>query len=203
MLNYEKAENIFLSFVEKHSLFKCGLEYEIIDSLKEIYGEDLPERLEKTQGYFMPTENTVYLIAGQHKDRDAFLQTLQHEIFGHVAINYLWHNQKIELLNSIEKEFKNPNSELRETIDMVQKAYPDVSSKHQAEEVFAYVAENTSIDLEKKFKPFSLVRGNTKDKIENIVQNLAAGIREDCIKQRIYPKTNNDLGVDFSQTQQK
>jgi len=50
MLNYEKAENILLSFVEKHSLFKCGLEYEIIDNLKDIYGEDLPEELEKTLG---------------------------------------------------------------------------------------------------------------------------------------------------------
>jgi len=200
MLSYDQAENMLFDFLEKHLLLHCGLEYEIVNSLKEIYGEDLPKDLETVKGYFLPTKNTVYLVVDQHKNKDDFSQTMQHEIFGHVAINYLSSNQKVELLNSIEKEFKNPNSELREIIDKVQKQYPEVSSKHHAEEVFAYTAESTVINLENSFKPFSLVRGNTKEKIESVVQNLTAGIREGTLKQRIFPKDNSDLGVDFSQS---
>lgn len=57
--------------------------------------------------------------------------------------------------------------------------YSKISTLQRAEELFAYIAENTIVDLNYKFTPFeNKLDGNTKEKIENIIQNLAAGIRE-------------------------
>lgn len=201
MINLEQTHAEFYHFIDKHKLVNLGIEYDVIEKWEELNtSKENLKKLEEAKGLYLPAKKNLLIFSMNNRDVYDLRETLQHEIFGHVAINYLSSNQKVELLNSIEKEFKNPNSELREIIDKVQKQYPEVSSKHHAEEVFAYTAESTVINLEKTFKPFSLVRGNTKEKIESVVQNLAAGIREGTLKQRIFPKDNSDLGVDFSQS---
>lgn len=198
-LSTYEVKAFILDLYKKHSLRHTRLSFKIRDTQLELYGSGgSVEKIGFTYGGVQPLFNVVSIVANHHKDTNELNRTLQHEIFGHVAINYLRQEQKLNLLTSIEKEFKNPNSDYQDLINKVEKSYPDASSLHKAEEIFCYIAENTVIDLQRSYRPFGTTVGNTKQKIENIVQNLAAGIRENRLQQQIFPKNNNDLGINLS-----
>lgn len=183
-------------FIEDNNLFG-RVNYDVYDDINEVYSNG---KVEPLKGFYDIETNTVVIIASQHKTLEDLQKTFQHETFGHFGINHFSPSQKKELLNSIKNEFDNPNCSFKKELDFLNSSddYKDKLLIHKAKEIFAFIAQDIKINLDHKFTPFEQkLDGSTKDKIENIVQNLAAGIRENKLiiqKDNFVTKSQN-IGV--------
>jgi len=183
-------------FIEDNNLFS-RVNYDVYDDINEVYPSG---KVEPLKGFYDIETNTVVIIANQHKTLEDLQKTFQHETFGHHGINNLSPSQKKELLGSIKNEFDNTNCSFKKELDFLNSSddYKDKLLIHKAEEIFAFIAQDIKIDHNQKFVPFEQkLDGNTKDKIENIVQNLAAGIRENklTLQKDNFVTKSQDLGM--------
>lgn len=184
------------SFIEDHNLFG-RVNYDVYDDIKEIYPNG---RVESLKGFYDLKSNTVVVIANQHKSINSIYKTFQHETFGHFSINNLSHVQKASLLNSINSQINNLDCDFKNIVDFVNNSedYKDKLLKHKAEEIFAFITQDMKIDPNYKFTPFETkLDGSSKEKIENIIQNLAAGIRENklSLQKDNFIQKSQDKGI--------
>ncbi len=177
MITSNFAWSQLFSFIEVHNLFD-KVNYDIYNDIKEIYPNG---NVEPLKGFYDIKSNTVVIIANQHTGVDSIYKTYQHETFGHFGINNLSVGQKTSLLNSIGGQINHKHCDFKEIVDFINNSndYRNKPIKHKAEEIFAFIAQDTKVDLNHKFIPFeNKLDGSTKEKIKKIIQNLAAGIRE-------------------------
>lgn len=195
------AEIYTIDFLEKHNINEDNFPFNIkILSRMEDAFNVRNEDDKKIKGGILYPKNIIFIVSDNHKNQNDLIQTLQHEIFGHIAINYLSPDQKNSLLKSIEYESKRDSCDF---LDIATKLnndwhYSKISTLQRAEELFAYIAENTSVNPNYKFTPFeNKLDGNTKKKIENIIQNLAAGRRENklTLQQDNFIQKSQDKGM--------
>ncbi|MDD5406972.1 MAG: hypothetical protein PHE73_08560 [Sulfurovaceae bacterium] len=195
-MNTSDVERTLFNFLDQNRLLNLGLEYYIadnVDELKQEYKINIDNK--DFLGGFLPNENTVILIADRIIDTSEVIAVASHEIFGHAMINFLSRNEKAKLLIKIGNEFKKPNSPIKSEIKVLQNTpgYKNISQYHQAEEIFCFVAEKVKINL---FVKYDENYKNTVNNLGGIIQNIAAGARENKLEQQIFPKNVNDLGVE-------
>lgn len=143
----------------------------------------------------------VDLVAGNHRDAEDVIQTIRHEILGHFGLNTFAPEDKRAVLDRILKS-KEIGS-LRGIWRDIEVRYKGQSAYHQAEEVFAYIAEGTQSALQAfrsqllawlsaAARKIGLLGAEhvTRAELEVMLRQIAAGIRDGHLRQRNFPKTD-------------
>lgn len=196
-MNFDQANKILIDFLDNNIFLNLDVEYAIVKNDIDLL-ELADIKVEKSclAGHIFD-DNLVFFLTDKIKNEDELLKITKHEIFGHVLINKLSKELKDGLIKDLSKEFGKSFSPFDNEIKRINKttSYRNISLEQKAEEIFAFVAQNIKIDLNHEFTPFEpKLDGSTKEKIENIIQNLAAGIRENKLslqKENIIQKSQD------------
>ena len=180
-MNYNQANKILMDFLDDNNFLNLNIEYAIVkNDIDLLELADIKVDSSCLAGHVLD-DNLVFFITDKINNKDEFLKITKHEVIGHVLINKLSKGQKDGLIKDLSKELAKTSSPFVDEIKRINKtsSYKNASLEQQAEEIFAFVAQDIQIDPNHKFIPFEpKLDGSTKEKIENIIQNIAAGIRE-------------------------
>lgn len=183
----DQVEKILYDFLDTHQFLKIGVYYDILNTPTDIENLQL-KNSNNVIGLYRHSEQNVYFFSDNIKDKTILQTAIKHEILGHVVFNHLTFQQKFDITQTILSGCQIVDSELKNKYDTINAIsnYKLKSVNKKAEEIFAFVAQNIKIDLNHEFTPFEpKLDGSTKEKIENIIQNLAAGIRENKLSLQI------------------
>ena len=198
----EMEEAVIIVFNE------CGsnlpLKFVIRETAEEHYGQEairLHPELKTAQAAYFPKRQIVAFTCsrilydnssggsnescyGRDQGIKTAVKVARHEILGHYGLNTCSAEQKLNILEAIIKHQSDPK--LQKVWDNAKKNYPELSSIAQAEEVFAFIAEdNPKLDVgfSLEIEPFTI------NHVEQISARIT-GIRLGERTQQIFPKTN-------------
>lgn len=143
----------------------------------------------------------ITLVAAAHTDAADVRATMAHEILGHYGLNTLKPGDKRAILDAILASKSAPG--MRAMWADIAARYPEADADTQAEEVFAFVAEQpeTAPSLwtrvialaAKALRAIGVYAGTSRSELEVLVRQIGAGIRDGRAVQRNFPQTTEAL----------
>lgn len=170
---------------------------------EDLYGTELSEAAVgfKIEGAYHPSRSIFTLAASNLRELSEVERVVRHEILGHYGLNTFKPREKNALLLQISKT-ENERS-LKPIWDRVKASYKDMAPAVQAEEVFAFVAEE-----ERTFfgRSWDKVRASFQEALRSVglasetltlaelrvaAADVAKGIRQGTRHQQTFPTTDH------------
>lgn len=187
------------------------LRYIIADKQEDIYGvENSRENIgQRWQGTYHPRENFVSLIASNLDNEEAVRRTLRHEVLGHYGLNTFKPYEKRSFLFKVLDTRTEPS--LKRHWQHVDKAYSELPELLKAEEVFAFVSEETDFyskawdkvrtGFQQLLRKTGLANETLKDfELRDSARALASGIRKGRLLQQNFPGVNSLFSKTIDET---
>lgn len=140
----------------------------------------------------------IGLVASLHSDERDVRATMAHEVLGHYGLNTFTPADKRAILDAILASKGIPG--LRSVWAEIAVRYRDKDADTQAEEVFAFLAEQPTVApslwqrvvalVTKALRAVGLYKGTSRPELEAMIRQIAAGIRDGHLRQRNFPKTD-------------
>lgn len=187
MVTPAEARQVCSDFARSMNL-NLDIGFMVRDSWKDIYGAE-----GTAGGGFHSAEDKagqsfITIAAGNHASIDAVKRTVQHEVAGHYLINTYSPDVKSDILTAIINS-KN-NESMKPAWNHVESKYTELSISMQAEEVWAYIAEKSNLDLAATVDIARLKLNPSKfeySDFETIVQSRVDKLRNGALSQQIFP----------------
>lgn len=145
-MEIDQVQKVVDGFLKEYN-GNIPLKFRIEKTQEELYGpEATVKNIGRIYGAYHPKEQQFVLAAANLQDDGAIRKTLRHEIIGHYGLNVLEPKDKALLLEKITASRSVPS--LKSAWENVDKNYTDAPKNVQAEEVFAFIAENEPKGLE-------------------------------------------------------
>ncbi len=145
-MDVDQVQKVVDEFLQEYN-GNVPLEFRIKNTQEELYGPEATiDNIGRIYGAYHPRKQLFVLAASNLQDNGAVRKTLRHEIIGHYGLNILSPKDKELLLEKIAASRNSPS--LKDAWRNVDQSYADAPKNVQAEEIFAFVAENEPKGLE-------------------------------------------------------
>ncbi|MFM2083217.1 MAG: hypothetical protein RLY95_35 [Pseudomonadota bacterium] len=202
-LTVEQAAKVVTDFLASYN-GNITVGVRIGEKQEDIYGSQNSReiRREKIDGGYSPRSH-VFAIAASNLDSEADARRLcRHELLGHYGLNTFKPSEKLALLDAVLETRQSPS--LDHVWRWVDKHYPNFAAEplKQAEEVFAFVAEEersfvqkswdkVCATLDKALRATGLTdQPLTIHQLRVEAQQIAKGIREGVRLQQTFPSSD-------------
>lgn len=196
------------------------LDLRVKDTQKELYGPDATtEKHGVIKGAYQPVTRGVFaasvvargnragsdlrgrlgVVAAAHADAADVVRTLRHEVLGHYGLNTFAPADKRAILDAISASKSFPG--LRAVWADIAVRYRDKDADIQAEEVFAYLAEQPDAApklwdrivalVAKALRAVGIYKGTSRPELDAMIRQIGGAIRDGHAQQRNYPKTSD------------
>ena len=202
-LSMEKTEKIVVDFLSEYN-GNIPLDMMIHNKQEDLYGPQASrERCGfKIEGGYHPGRGGFAIIASNLDDEKAARRLIRHEILGHYGLNTFKPEEKRAFLTQILDTKKEPT--LKKLWEKVNKDYGDQPPLHQAEEVFAFVAEEERSPVQQQWdKSYAKLQQSLRQKgfsdrpvtlaeLRVTARQVATEIQQGCRHQQTFPRTDQD-----------
>lgn len=167
---------------------KIGVDFIVANKGSDVFTRSqLGEIGSEFKGAYLPVSKKVVLIASNIRDAQDAVTTIQHEILGHYGLNLFDHAVKKNIIKILKNSRE--GKKIKEVFLNVERLYHDKSKNIQAEEVFAFIAqENISTSwgaawdriveiIANALRKIGFLRGKaTRAEINNLVRAIGGAI---------------------------